>query len=112
VSESTIERPSEVPGLGPTAVETVIAEIGPDMRPFPTAGHLLSWAGPVPRLDESAGKRRSTRMKKAPPGSSLYWCNAPGQQRAKRTAIFKPNFCVSRRGMAPRRPQSQLLPRS
>jgi hypothetical protein len=26
------------------------------MSPFPTAGHLLSWAGFVPRLDESAGK--------------------------------------------------------
>ncbi len=31
------------------------------MSPFPSAGHLLSWAGLAPRLDESAGKRRSTR---------------------------------------------------
>jgi len=56
-----------VPGLGPIAVETVIAEIGIDMSRFPTAGHLLSWAGLVPRLDESAGKRRSTRIKKGAP---------------------------------------------
>jgi transposase len=62
-----VERLSEVPGLGPTAVETVIAEIGTDMSRFPTAGHLLSWAGLVPRLDESAGKRRSTRIKKGAP---------------------------------------------
>ena len=62
-----VERLNEVPGLGATAVETVIAEIGIDMSQFPSAGHLLSWAGFVPRLDESAGKRRSTRIKKGAP---------------------------------------------
>jgi len=31
---------------------------------FPSAGHLISWAGLCPRNDESAGKRRSNRMKK------------------------------------------------
>lgn len=62
-----VARLMEVPGLGQTAVETLIAEIGTDMSQFPTAGHLLSWAGLVPRLDESAGKRRSTRIKKGAP---------------------------------------------
>jgi transposase len=62
-----VERLKEVPGLGQTAVETVIAEVGTDMSRFPTAGHLLSWAGLVPRLDESAGKHRSTRIKKGAP---------------------------------------------
>src|SRR6266496_3100187 len=33
------------------------------MTRFPTAGHLISWAGLCPRLDESAGKRRSTRTR-------------------------------------------------
>ena len=61
------ERLNEVPGLGRTAIETVIAEIGTDMSLFPTAGHLLSWAGLTPRLDESAGKRRSTRINKGAP---------------------------------------------
>ena len=37
------------------------------MSQFPTAGHLLSWAGLTPRLDESAGKRRSTRINKGAP---------------------------------------------
>jgi transposase len=66
-----VERLNEVPGLGATAVETVIAEIGIDMSQFPSAGHLLSWAGFVPGLDESAGKRRSTRIKKGAPGSGM-----------------------------------------
>ena len=34
------------------------------MSRFPSAGHLLSWARLVPRLDESAGKKRSRRVKK------------------------------------------------
>ncbi len=37
------------------------------MSRFPTAGHLLSWAGLCPRNDESAGKRRSTRLRKGAP---------------------------------------------
>ena len=56
-----------MPGLSDTAARVVIAEIGVDMTRFPTAGHLVSWAGLCPRLDESAGKRRSTRIRHATP---------------------------------------------
>ncbi|WP_366510141.1 transposase [Mesorhizobium sp.] len=41
-----------------------MAEIGVDRARFPTAGHLISWAGLCRRKDESAGKRRSTRVRK------------------------------------------------
>jgi hypothetical protein len=37
------------------------------MRRFPDAGHLVSWAGLCPRQDESAGKRKSTRIRKGAP---------------------------------------------
>ena len=37
------------------------------MSRFPTAAHLVSWAGLCPRSDESAGKRRSTRVRKGAP---------------------------------------------
>ena len=37
------------------------------MTRFPTVGHLISWAGLCPRNDESAGKRRSTRLRKGAP---------------------------------------------
>jgi transposase len=65
--QDTIERLTQVPGLSRTSAEVVIAEIGLDMSRFPTAGHLLSWAGLVPGLNESAGKRRSTRVTKGAP---------------------------------------------
>ena len=31
-----------------SSAQVIIAEIGIDMSRFPTAGHLISWAGPVP----------------------------------------------------------------
>ena len=61
------ERLKDVPGLSETSIPVLLAEVGADMSQFPTAGHLLSWAGLVPRLDESAGKRRSTRVRKGAP---------------------------------------------
>jgi transposase len=56
-----------VPGIGDLAARAIVAEIGSDMRRFPTAAHLVSWAGLCPRSDESAGKRRSTRLRKGAP---------------------------------------------
>ena len=56
-----------IPGVSQLAAESIIAEIGPDMSRFPTCGHLISWAGLCPRSDESAGKRRSTRIRKGNP---------------------------------------------
>lgn len=56
-----------MPGVSETAAAVIIGEIGDDMSKFPSAGHLLSWAGLCPRLDESAGKRRSTRTRQGAP---------------------------------------------
>jgi transposase len=56
-----------IPGVSALSAEVIVAEIGTDMRRFPSAGHLLSWAGLCPRSDESAGKRRSTRLRHGAP---------------------------------------------
>jgi transposase len=54
-----------MPGVSDIVAQVIVAEIGVDMSRFPTAGHLVSWAGLCPRNDESAGKRRSTRVRKS-----------------------------------------------
>jgi transposase len=56
-----------MPGLSDTAARVLVAEIGADMTRFPSPGHLVSWAGLCPRLDSSAGKRHSTRIRHATP---------------------------------------------
>ena len=56
-----------IPGVSDLTAQVIISEIGTDMGRFPTAGHLISWAGLCPRNDESAGKRRSTRLRKGAP---------------------------------------------
>lgn len=58
------ERLQTIPGVSQRVAETVLAEIGPNMGQFPTADHLASWAGMCPGNNESAGKRRSSRITK------------------------------------------------
>jgi transposase len=48
----------EVPGIGRTGAQELIAEIGVDMTRFPTAGHLVSWAKYAPKARQSAGKSK------------------------------------------------------
>ncbi len=55
---------STMPGISDTSAHVIVAEIGIDMSRFATPGHLLSWACMCPRNDESAGKRRSTRLRR------------------------------------------------
>ncbi len=56
-----------IPGVSEVTARVIVAEIGDDMSRFPTAGNLISWAGLCPRLDESAGKRRSNRTRRGAP---------------------------------------------
>ncbi len=58
---------SAIPGVSQLSARVILSEIGLDMSRFETAGHLVSWAGLCPRNDESAGKRRSTRLRKGAP---------------------------------------------
>jgi transposase len=48
----------EVPGIGRTGAQELIAEIGVEMARFPTAGHLVSWAKFAPQARQSAGKSK------------------------------------------------------
>jgi transposase len=71
-----IEMLSAIPGVGDLSATVIVSEIGIDMSRFETAGHLVSWAGLCPKNDQSAGKRRSNRMKKGAPWlkSTLIQC--------------------------------------
>jgi transposase len=57
--EEAIQGPDAVPGIGLRGAEEILAELGTDMRRFPTEGHLASWAKVCPGNNQSAGKRKN-----------------------------------------------------
>jgi transposase len=92
-----------IPGVSDLSACVILAEIGHDMDRFPTAGHLISWAGLCPRNDESAGKRRSNRMRKGALGSRPPSFNVPGPPPAPGPAISRRNIIACGRAAATRR---------
>jgi transposase len=57
----SLAQVATLPGFDQRSAQNVVAEVGPDMQPFPTAAHLASWAGVCPGNNESAGKHKSGR---------------------------------------------------
>jgi transposase len=62
-----IEKLCEIPGVSRRIAEVILAEIGTNMKQFPDAKHLASWAGACPGHHESAGKRQSGRRRHGNP---------------------------------------------
>jgi transposase len=62
-----------IPGVNRRIAEVMLAEMGLDMKQFPTANHLASWAGLAPGNNQSGGKRYSGRTTKGnkPLGSAM-----------------------------------------
>ena len=55
-----------VPGVGsPFTAIRILAEIGNDMSVFETATKFCSWCGVAPQNNESAGKKKTTRVSRA-----------------------------------------------
>src|SRR5215475_9915610 len=67
-----IVRLDAIPGVDHRVAEVLLAEVGAEMKPFPSDEHLSSWAGMCPGNEESAGKRRRRRI-------------TPGNRRLKKT---------------------------
>jgi transposase len=65
--EPQLKRLQTIPCIKRRLAEVILAEIGADMRRFPSARHLASWAGMCPGNHESAGKRLSGRTRKGSP---------------------------------------------
>lgn len=62
-----VRRLDDVPGFDQRTGQVVVAEVGADMGRFPSPRHLASWAGMCPGNNESAGKRKGGRVRKANP---------------------------------------------
>ena len=60
-----IDLVTTAPGVQAFSAIGIISEIGVDMSVFPTSKHLCSWAGLTPQNNESAGKKKTTRISRA-----------------------------------------------
>jgi transposase len=56
---NAVARLAEIPGISPDMARSIIAETGLDMTRFPTAGHLVSWAGLCPSARQSGTRTRT-----------------------------------------------------
>jgi len=88
--DELIERLDAIPGVGRTIAEVLLAEIGADMTRFPTANHLVSWAGMCPGHNESAGKKRSGKTRTGSP-----WLRAALVQAAHAAARAKQTYLAA-----------------
>lgn len=84
--EAVLDRLDTIPGVGRRIAEIIVAEVGADVRRFPSAGHLASWAGLCPGQDESAGKRRSGKTRKG--NRWLRTALVEAAQAARRTKTY------------------------
>jgi len=91
---------STIPGVSILSATTILSEIGRDMIRFPTAGHLVAWAGLCPGQNESAGKVKSTRLRKGAPWLKTMLVQCAWAAKRKKDSYYKAQFfrLQSRRG--------------
>jgi len=58
-----VELLTTIPGVDRRTAEVIVAELGTDMRRFPTGSHAAAWAGMAPGNNESGGKHYSGRVR-------------------------------------------------
>lgn len=99
------KRLIQIPGIEQRAAEVLLAEIGPDMKPFPTAKQLSKWSGMCPGNNESAGKKKSGRT---PPGNR--WLRQVLVQSAWAASRSKKSYLAAQyRRLAARRGKKRAL---
>jgi transposase len=90
VEEQTRPAAAGMSAWTPYRVRTAVAEVGADMKPFPSAQHLASWAGMCPGNEESAGKRQRGHITRAIAGPSAPWSRQRREGVTPRRPIGRP----------------------
>jgi transposase len=72
--EEAVALAQTLPGVGAVAAAGLIAELGLDMRVFPSHKHLASWAGVCPGNKQSGGKQFQARTRPGRPRLKALLC--------------------------------------
>jgi transposase len=99
----SVARLTTIPGVSHLVAHVLVAEVGLDMSRFPSPAHLRSWAGLCPRLDESAGKRRSTRLRPGAPWLKTTLVQAAWAAVKVKQSYFRAQFLRLRARRGPKR---------
>ena len=92
-----------IPGISTLGAMIILSEIGSDMSRFPTAGHLLAWAGLCPSQNESAGKRKSSRLRKGAPWLKTLLVQCAWAASRKKDSYYKAQFLRLRARRGPKK---------
>lgn len=76
-----------IPGIDSPAAAQILIEIGDDMSVFESPQRLASWAGLCPGNNESAGKRRSGRTRRANPLVRYLLCECAAAARMTTSSL-------------------------
>jgi transposase len=87
-----IPRLCEIPGVSKLSAITILSEIGRDLSRFETAGQFLAWAGLCPGHKESAGKRKSSRLRKGPPWLKTIMVQCGWAAKRKKGSYYMAQF--------------------
>ena len=87
-----IELLVSIPGVSYLSAITILSEIGQNMSRFPTAGHLIAWAGLCPGQNESAGKRKHSRLRKGAPWLKTMLVQCAWAAKRKKDSYYRAQF--------------------
>jgi transposase len=79
-----------IPGIGRRVAEQLVAELGLDMRQFPSGAHAARWAKLSPGNNVSAGKRYSSRI-----GQGNQWLRSTLIQAAHAAVKVKDTYLAA-----------------
>jgi transposase len=99
--EAAVTLWQTLPGVDRVTACNLVAEIGVDMKPFPTAQHLASWAALCPGNHESAGKRKSGKTRDGNKWLRRSLCQAAWAAARTKDCYLSAQFkrLTARRGM-------------
>jgi transposase len=99
--EGAVTLWKSIPGMDQVTACSLVAEIGVNMRQFPTAQHLASWAGVCPGNHESAGKRKSGKTRDGNRWLRRTLCQAAWAATRKKNCYLSAQFkrLAARRGV-------------